>query len=280
MGNSFKSASFIYKAITFFIFFLSISAFSQDKTDVIVMLNGEEKKGQVVAINENDITFIYSNETLKYEIKKSEISKIIFASGRTQEFSKQPSAVTATPLSNASDRKGKMAVVPFLIITNMDSVDKDAISRQIQSDCSNIIKQESPMIDVIDVRIVNATLAKNNITVNDLQNMLPNELAELLGVEHVVLGSYEIENTGTRTTGSSVSTYKTKKDDNRRKGTEVSSGSSTTTDTFNSKITIDIYNDKGSSIYSATRKPFVAGLDKYHSTISYLIKRAPFGSKR
>ncbi|NHN25992.1 hypothetical protein FIA58_009930 [Flavobacterium jejuense] len=280
MENSFKTVSFIYKAISFFIFFLSISTFSQDKTDVIVMLDGEEKKGQVVAINENVISFIYSNETLKYEIKKNEISKIIFASGRTQEFSKQPSDVKANPISNASDRKGKMAVVPFLIITNMDSVDKDAFSRQIQSDCSNIIKQESPMIDVIDVRIVNATLAKNNITVNDLQNMLPTELAEVLGVEYVVLGSYEIENTGTRTTGSSVSTYKSKKDDNRRKGTEINSGSSTTTDTFNSKITIDIYNDKGSSIYSAARKPFAAGLDKYHSTISYLIKRAPFGSKR
>lgn len=275
MKKSYKIVPFIRKTFLVFIFFLSHSTYSQDKTDVIVMLDGEEKKGQVIAINENDISFIYSNETLKYEIKKSEINKIIFSSGRTQEFSKKTKEIL-----NASDRKGKMAVMPFLIITNMDTVDKDAFGKQIQSDCSNIIKQESPMIDVLDVRIINATLAKNNITVNELQNMLPSELATLLGVEHVVLGSYEIENTGTRTSGSSVSTYKTKKDDNRRKGTEINSGNSTTTDTFNSKISIDIYNDQGSSIYSATRKPFAAGLDKYHSTISYLIKRAPFGSKR
>ena len=271
--------------VSFLVLFLSFASFAQDKFDVVVMLNGEERTGKVIAINDQDITFVYANETLEYQIKKTEVNKIIFSSGRTQEISKKADKTNINESSNPLDRKGKMAVLPFKIISNMPSVDADAVGRQIQNDCANIIKEEAPMIQVMDSRVVNATLAKNNITVDQLQDMLPNELAELLGVEHVVFGSYDIENTGTITSGSSVTTYKSKKesdkkDSDKRKGTAISSGSSSTTDTFDSRMTIDIYNDQGSNIYSVSRKPFVAGLDKYHSTISYLIKRAPFGSKR
>lgn len=266
-------------------FFLSISTFAQEKSDVVVMLNGEEKTGKVTAINDNVITFIYANETLEYQIKKTDVNKIIFASGRTQQISKKTDAASNSESSNPLARKGKLAVLPFKIITNMPTVDVDAVGREIQNDCANTITKDAPSIDVMDSRVVNATLAKNNIMGDQIQDMLPNELAELLGVEYVVFGSYDIENSGTRTTGSSVTTYKSKndgdkKDSDKKKGTAISSGSSSTTDTFDSKITLDIYNDQGSSIYSVSRKPFSAGLDKYHSTISYLIKRAPFGSKR
>ncbi|WP_166960319.1 hypothetical protein [Yeosuana marina] len=282
MKNLFKTIFF--SIFTFLIFFFSISSFAQDKSDVVVMLNGEERSGKVMAINDQVITFIYDNETLEYQIKKGEVNKIIFASGRIQQISKNSNKKRTIENSNPLARKGKMAVLPFRIITNMPTIDKDAIGKKIQIDCANTIKEEAPMIDVIDPRVVNATLAKNNIAVDQLQNMLPNELAELLGVENVVFGSYDIENTGTRSYGSSVTTYKSnrEKDDNKykRKGTEINSGSSSTTDTFDSRMTIDIYNDQGSNIYSVSRKPFSAGLDKYHSTISYLIKRAPFGSKR
>lgn len=282
MKNSFKTIPLTI--LCFLMFILSISTFSQNKSDVVVMLNGEEKVGKVNAINDQDITFIYDNETLEYQIKKTEINKIIFASGRTQQISKMPNKTSISENSNPLARKGKMAVLPFKIITNIPTVDKDAIGKQIQNDCANTIKKEAPMIDVIDSRVVNVTLAKNSITVDQLQDILPNELAELLGVEHVVFGSYDVENTGTRSFGSSVTTYKSsrEKDDNKNKGkgTEINSGSSSTTDTFDSRMTIDIYNDQGSNIYSVSRKPFSAGLDKYHSTISYLIKRAPFSSKR
>jgi hypothetical protein len=283
MKNPFETSPL--KIVSFLILFISISTVAQDKSDVVVMLNGEEKAGKVIAIGDQDITFIYANETLEYQLKKTEVNKIIFASGRTEQISEKTAGTSTDEHSNPMSRKGKMAVLPFKIITNMPSVDADAIGRQIQNDCANTIKQEAPMIDVLDSRVVNATLAKHNITVDQLDVMLPEELAELLGVEHVVFGSYDIENTGTRTSGSSVSTYKSKsdrdrRDSDKRKGTEISSDTSSTTDTFDSKMTIDIYNDQGSSIYSVSRKPFSAGLDKYHSTINYLIKRAPFGSKR
>jgi activator of HSP90 ATPase len=248
------------------------------------MMDGEERKGKVTAIGDQDITFFFEGETLEYKIQRSEINRIVFGSGRTQVITEKAvqsgTASRSSGISDPAERKGKMAVVPFKIITNMDSVDKEALGRQVQADCVNTIREDAPMIEVLDPRIVNATLAKENITIDQLQVMLPEEVAVLLGAEHVVFGSFEVENTGTRTTGSSVTSYKSKDDRSKSKGTAVSSGSSSTSDTYDSKITMDIYNDRGSSIYSASRKPFSADLDEYHSTIKYLIKRAPFGSKR
>ncbi|MGG6232174.1 hypothetical protein [Tenacibaculum sp. SDUM215027] len=281
MKNSFNTASLTI--LSFLMFFLSFSITAQESSDIVVMMDGKERKGKVTAIDDNEITFTFTGETLEYKIKRSKVNKIIFASGRTQFISEktmqQSAPETSQNISNLTVRKGKMAVLPFKIITNMTSIDKEAVGRQIQTDCSNTIKEDAPMIDVVDPRIVNATLAKNNISVDQLQVMLPNELALLLGVEHVVFGSYDIENTGTRTSGSTVTSYKSKKERKKRKGTTISSGNSSTSDTYDSKITMDIYNDKGSNIYSVSRKPFMSGLDKYHSTIKYLIKRAPFGSK-
>lgn len=281
MKNSFNTASLTI--LSFLMFFLSFSITAQESSDIVVMMDGKERKGKVTAIDDNEITFTFTGETLEYKIKRSKVNKIIFASGRTQLISEktilQNTPKASENISNLAVRKGKMAVLPFKIITNMTSVDKEAVARQIQTDCSNTIKKDVPMIDVVDPRIVNATLAKNNISVDQLQVMLPNELALLLGVEHVVFGSYDIENTGTRTSGSTVTSYKSKKERKKRKGTTISSGNSSTSDTYDSKITMDIYNDKGSNIYSVSRKPFMSGLDKYHSTIKYLIKRAPFGSK-
>ncbi|AZJ35674.1 hypothetical protein [Tenacibaculum singaporense] len=262
--------------LSFLILFLSFSATAQNNSDTVIMMDGKERKGKVTAINDNEITFIYTGETLEYKINRVKVNKIIFASGRTQLISEKSTKQNTQSTSNLAIRKGKMAVLPFKVITNMPSVDKEAVGRQIQTDCSNTIKKDAPMIEVIDPRIVNATLAKNNISVNQLETILPSELAITLGVEHVVFGSYDVENTGTRTSGSTVTSYKSKKN---RKGTAISSGSSYTSDTYDSKITMDIYNDKGSNIYSVSRKPFMAGLDKYHSTIKYLVKRAPFGSK-
>ena len=281
MKNLINSTSLV--VLSFLMFIFSFSANAQNGSDTLVMMDGKERKGKVTAINDDEITFTFTGETLEYKIKRAKVNKIIFSSGRTQLISEKKIDKNTSELSkntsSLTNRKGKMAVLPFKVITNMSSIDKEAVGRQIQTDCSNTIKGESPMIEIVDPRIVNTTLAKNNISVDQLEVMSPDELAILLGVEHIVFGSYDIENTGTRTSGSTVTSYKSKKDRDKRKGTAISSENSTTSDTYDSKITMDIYNDEGSNIYSVSRKPFMAGLDKYHSTIKYLIKRAPFGRK-
>jgi len=65
---------------------LTFSIQAQDSVDKVYKLGGEVLKGKVTGIKPDVIEFVYQGEDLKYEIAKSEISKIQFASGREQVF--------------------------------------------------------------------------------------------------------------------------------------------------------------------------------------------------
>lgn len=62
---------------------------SNAKQDVIQKVNGEEMKGQVVKVTDSEVTFIYSGENAQYVIKKSEIARIVHASGRIENIGQQ-----------------------------------------------------------------------------------------------------------------------------------------------------------------------------------------------
>jgi len=272
--------------ILFMGLFSEISA--QDKGDVVVMLNGEQKEGKVTGISDNSVKFVYSGETLEYELKKSEINKIEFASGRTEVINEVAQAsATAAPASNPADRKNKIAVLPFDFMTNDPTVPVDPMHTRIQSSCINSIRENTKGLDVQDPMTTNSILTQNNISAENMKSVTPKDMAIMLGVEYVVYGAYELIHEGSMTTGSGVTTYKekeTKKGDyddreKKSKGTAVSSSSSSTRETYDSRLDLNIYNDQGENIYSDSRRPFSAGVDEYKSPIDYLVKRTPFGSK-
>lgn len=48
---------------------------------------------------------------------------------------------------------------------------------------------------------------------------------------------------------------------------------------YNTVIDLVFYNDQGASMYAKTRNSYGSDIDSYLSTLKYLIKRCPFGSK-
>jgi len=267
---------------------------AQDTVDVITKLNGEEMKGKVLSIDEATITFVYAGEQLEYKIDKSEINKILFASGRTQVFNEvgAPASVAAPANSvsnvpSAADRRGKIAVLPFEFSTNDGSVQGENLDSRAQMECARSLRDNTNNIVVQDPRTTNALLAKNNIDASSIATMLPADLAVLLGVEYVLFGTLNVENKGTLTTGSEVTTYKDKnksesergKYERKSSGTEVSSGNSSTSITYDVRIGLSLYNDQGKSVYSDSREPFGSGVESYISGMDYMIKRMPFGTK-
>lgn len=112
-------------------------------------------------------------------------------------------------------------------------------------------------------------------------------MALILGMEYVVYGTADVENKGTITTGSGVTTYKDKesnkyennKNNSKASGTAISSGSSVTRINCDEHISLTIYNDQGNNIYSDKRSPFGSDLDAYNASLKYMVKRTPFGSK-
>ena len=273
--------------LVFGLLFLFITSISQAQEDIVHMLNGDEKKGKVTAVKSDAISFVYSGEDLEYELKKENIHKIDFASGRTEVYnqiqnSSPQSNVTAT--TTAAERKNKIAVLPFKIVSNNAALTTEGMMEEVQNATASSIRKNTSQVILQDPAETNAILYENNIGEAEASKMRPADLAQLLGVEFIVIGSANIDYTGSNTYGSSTTTYKDKKDKDRdsRKssGKENTFSSSSSTENYSTNINLKIFNDKGSSVYSVDRTGFGTNLNKYETTISYLIKRSPWGSKR
>lgn len=268
----------LFKLILLLIF--TASVYSQEGTDKLVMLNGQTKEGKVTAINSDNVKFVHKGETLEYEFKKAEINKIVFASGREEVFSNKQPAQQQT-LSNPADRRNKLAVLPFNFTTNDDGLMSEDLSHRMQNDCVDDFKGDTSLITVQDPMETNALLARNNIDINNIQSVMPKDLAVMLGVEYVVYSTGNIVNKGSQTYGSEVSTYNDKdKYKNNSKGSTVTTNNSTTVIDYSTTIEMRIYNDEGKNVYSDSKNSFGSSLDSYKATIKYLVKRTPFGSKR
>jgi len=278
--------------LSILICFMSIMAVAQEsEVDVVTKMNGEEMRGKVTKMGDESITFVYHGEDLSYEVNKSEIHKIVFSSGRTQVINDlaAPAASSAQgpPVVSAAERKGKIAVLPFEFTTNDQSLLNENFENRAQMETARSIRENTSNIIVQDPRTTNSLLQQNGIDPQQLSAMPPKDVAVMLGVEFIVYGTLNADNEGARTYGSEVTTYKdkeekkyesdkTKKTD---KGTAISSGSSTTTITYDLRVGLSMYNDQGNNVFSDSREPFGSGLDAFPSSLDYMIKRTPWGSK-
>lgn len=257
---------------------------AQDKPDIVLMLNGQQKEGKVKAINANSIKFVYTGEDLEYEIKKANIHKIEFGSGRVEIINQaaQPTRTNA-PMASAAERKNKIAVLPFDFVTNDPSVMPESLGEEEQTHCVESVRKNTSGLTVQDPVITRALLAKNQIDREQLKALTPGEVAKLLGVEYVIYGTTNLENKGTNTSSSQVTTYKESKDKAKNQtnnsGKAITTNSSYSVTNYNTHIALRIYNDKGQNIYSDSRNSFGTGMDAYKGSINYMIKRTPFGSK-
>ncbi|MEN5234222.1 hypothetical protein [Sphingobacterium faecium] len=271
-----------YLKLSAYLFFVLISIssiFAQQKEDTIYLLDGGQKKGKVITIGDDLIKFSYTGEELQYELKKNLIDKIVFGNGREESFKSTNTTTNSVnaAISQSSSIQGgtRLAVIPFEIASNDQTLTTDIMRREIQQSCVDALRSRSLSIQVQDPRTTNATLAKSNINLADIANHTPEELAKLLGVDYILLGVYDIENKGTYSYGSGVATYNDKKKDDKTKGTVTQSNNSYTSINYDTKVLMTIYDAQGKQLFSDTRKPFMGGVDSYKGALKTLAKRIP-----
>ncbi|GAB3638958.1 hypothetical protein GCM10027422_45490 [Hymenobacter arcticus] len=269
------------------------NGFAQSKTDAVIMLNGTKKEGKVIVVQATTVKFKHAGEELEYELKKEEISKIQFATGRFEVINEAPptaasqAAQPARSAASATDHKNKLAVLPFQFVTNDSGFESGQMGKQLQADCASSFRKNTSSVLVQDPLTTNRLLAKSKIDMNDPAVVDPEELAAVLGVEYVVFSKADIMNKGTSSTGSAVTTYKDKEKQNRDKnnrdkkatGTAVTSTSAITSINYETKVALTIYTDQGSSYYAKSKNAFGNEADSYSGSLDYLIKRTPFGKK-
>lgn len=256
--------------------------------DVVIKLNGQELTGKVTEINDNDIKFIYKGETLTYTIKKSDILKIKFASGReevitrvqTAESNKEPAS--AQTASDPAARKNKLAILPFRFIADRQSADEE-MSYKVQDEAFSLLSNHAGTLELQATATTNALLLKAGINQSTYRAFTPAEICNVLGVEYIIQGTITQNKTTATTTQSNSGSIDTKnntgKSGNDRKTTVSSSSSSTTYQNYKTSVTLIIFTDKGSSIYSDDHTAFWSTPDAYKNAVKYLLKRTPVYKK-
>ncbi|MDF2191481.1 hypothetical protein [Paraflavitalea sp. CAU 1676] len=269
---------------------LAATAQQPAKNDVILKLNGDELNGKVLKINDNDIEFSYTGETLVYNIKKADIMKITYASGRIEVYNKPalPSEAKSQPAGASASKDGpgfadhhnKIAVLPFTFVRDGAAAD-DAIAEQVQNETFSFMSKHSGVFEVLNPRTTNALLIKAGVTKESIKGYTMDDICNILGVEYVVEGIVNMNKTN-QTSYQSSSGTTTKKDDpkdDKSKKTYSDYSSGTTTQNFQTKLSLNMYNDKGATVYAQDRTSFWNTQDAYKSTLEYLLKRSPLYTK-
>src|SRR5690349_11823825 len=126
------------------LFFISTYA-QQDKHedkkyDTVMMKSGETKIGTITDITDDAVRFVHKDETLNYTLKKNDIVKIIFSSGRTEAYN-DPPANKSTDTSK-STHQNKVAVLPFSYINNQQGSDPE-MGYKVQNECYTFLSTKA-----------------------------------------------------------------------------------------------------------------------------------------
>lgn len=276
-----------------FLFLLSISAYAQTaaKNDVILQLNGDEVVGKVVELTDDAVKYVYTGESLVYTLKKVDILKITYASGRIEIFNKpQLSSSSGSNQANGNssnvrsnngslaDHHNKVAVLPFAFVKDGQRA-ADELSKTVQAECFNFLSKHAGVLSILDTRNTNALLIKAGVTRENLEGFTMDDICNILGVEYVVDGTVLLDKTSQTAVASSYSNDKTKGNRNDQKSSGYTSASATNYQNYETTINLNIYNDKGNNMFSQSRKSFFHTQDAYQNALEYVLKRSPLYSK-
>lgn len=297
---------------SYFLLFLSVvlsfSAMAQNtkpaekstKSDIVLKVNGDEMVGKITSISDNEVKFIYEGETLEYTIKKTDILKVTYSSGRVEFFNRQPlpsekkeAAAEAAPAPQASakpartydvaagDHHNKVAILPFGYIRDGQSGAKE-ISIKVQTDAYTFLQKHSAGYTLLDPRTTNALLIKAGVTRDNIEGFTWDEICNILGVEYIIEGTVTIVK-GMQSS-STNSSFNANNDGNGKSynGNTRAYGNTTSTSAqyYGTSVLLNVFNDKNQNIYTDNHKAFLNSTNaQYNTTLEYLLKRIPLYRK-
>jgi hypothetical protein len=191
----------------------------------------------------------------------------------------------------------RVAVMPMIYIGDGSDERNEEMRFILQDIAVSYMSRSAAELKFMDGAELNAILYKNGIDEKTIREYTPAELAELLHVEYVIMGSVLqdkgsiVTTTNQRTTRRQIIDHRDRHDRydrydrydrHRRHGNGVqvinrnhNTRSTVTRQNVETQVSISIYNDKGEKIYSKSRQSILSETDAYKNAIHYLLKRTP-----
>jgi len=260
--------------------FSSVNA--QNASDHIYLTNGETIAVKIKKVAPNTITYVYLGEDLENVVEKDDVLRIIFKSGREQQFSGAAGTNGGTKSADFEYPPMKAnlgAVLPFEFIFEGQASPEEGIEAQEYYYRDLQRKPERNTITYQDPEITWKRLRKAGITkASQIKNYDMDEIAKIVGASTLINAKIVVSYRSTVSNSSESSTVRVDKK-NRVKG--YSSEYSTSRDEFETMVYFKIYDKNGSKIMNEKRRPFLtAGRTDYILTLSYFLKRTPFYQKK
>jgi len=253
-----------------------------ENTDRIFFTNGEIHSVIVKQVAPETITYHFVGEELKNVVTKTDIEKIIFKSGREQNFTIR--ANTNNGRRNVAFEYPAMksnvgAVLPFeFVFDGSPSVEDGFEAQEFYYD--NLMRRpERNTISYQDVDVTRRRLRDAGIEVAaDMRDFNMDEIARIVGAGVLVTGKITVNYRSTTSTNTGSTT--TRVDMKKKKVRTYSSDYSSSSDEFDTKVDFKIYDKNGHKIIDETRRPFLATTrNNYITALNYLMKRTPYYQK-
>jgi hypothetical protein len=248
----------------------------QTNFDVVLKLSGEEHIGIVIEMDDNIIKFVHQGETLSYTFKKTDIMKITFASGRVEIINEVPDVKEGENLGYGLDSHHNIiAILPFGYLIDKQMAG-DEMSYKVQNECYSFLNNHTGELTLQDPITTNALLIKAGINFETIRGFTMGEICNILGVEFIVSGLI----TQNRASVSSYSGTSTKAKSSSKNVVDkifsgYSSSYSSSVQNYQTSITMNIYTDKNTNIFSKDHTSFWNTDDAYKITLQYLLKHTP-----
>jgi len=267
----------IFYVLLLSIFFFQVHAQDEKNYDVVLKLNGEEHIGKVTEMDDTSIKFVHKDETLAYTFKKADIMKITFASGRIEIINDSSGTKedNSTKTGSLESHHNKIAILPFTYLIDKQSAGEE-MTYKVQNECFSFLNNHVGELQIQDPMTTNATLIKAGINQENLRGYTMGEICNILGVEYVITGTVTQSETYTSNYSGSSTNAKSDKGNIFKSSTSTYSSS---VQNYETAITMNIYTDKNSTIFSKDHTSFWQTDDAYKITLQYLLKRTPVYKK-
>ena len=143
----------------------------------------------------------------------------------------------------------------------------------------SFLAKSAAELKFIDAAEINALLLQHEIDDSNIAQYTPTDLAKLLQVEYVIIGSV-MQDKGKLVT--QVNNNNNRKETIKRNGNEIkvkgnnnSHATETTTQEIETNVTLSIYSETGQKIYGNSRQSILSDADAYKFAIRYMLRRTP-----
>jgi hypothetical protein len=245
-------------------------------TNQIIFPDGNAKESKGTALVNDRVTFIHPSETLNDRFNKKEDRKTEYAGARIEILTEKKELIT---IALPATVRNRVAVLPMVYIAEVSSAKMENMPFLLQEMTITFLSRSAAELKFMDPAETNALLLRAGINESNMRTYTPKELALLLHVEYIIMGTVmqdkgkivSINHSHTQSRKNADRDWHRYKTRERRE----SHGSTVTGQQIENEVALSIYNNEGERIYNKSRHSLISDADGYKNTLRYLLKRTP-----